>query len=285
LPQSPDPDTALPPRDIRKGRKFLILGTLWILAFSAIPDSLYYKDSNYTRILSMLGQVGFIFFIYARQYYQPDFRTLQAADKRAPVLFLRSFADDEKVNYQAADRSLFDFSLESRLANHFNHIGPFIAVGAPKDGLPHLGAVRAQLADNEWQGTVTSWMISSQYIVLVGGTTHWVCWELKKVLDLGQASKLILLFPQARKLRVKKDCEARVSVVRAACAGTIWEAALGGTLIAKRVRSLAFEPDGQVIVVTSRPRNRESFHLATLLAQQLILKRATQMNLAFGRAS
>lgn len=283
LSQAPYPESALPPRNPKVGRWLLIAGALWILAFSAIPDSIFYKSSNTVRTINMLGQVAFVFFIYARQFFQPDFGTVTAADKRAPVLFLRSFADDEKVNYQAADHSLFDFSLESRLAGHFNHYGPFIAVGAPKDKLPHLGAVRAQLSDDEWQGTVTGWMKAAGYIVLMAGTTHWVGWELKKVLDLGQASKLMVLFPQAtRRLRRKKDFEGRLGVVRGACAGTVWQAGLSVPLDARRIRSVVFDPAGQVTVVTSRPRNRESFHLAALLAQQFIDQRGHQLAVAVG---
>ena len=94
--------------------------------------------------------------------FQPSFETVMANDKRAPVVFLRSFADDEKLDYQRADSALFDFSLESRLANHFSSVRPFVAVAAPGDTMPHLGAARARLSDDEWQATVIGWIEAPQ---------------------------------------------------------------------------------------------------------------------------
>jgi len=50
--------------------------------------------------------------------------------------------DDEQLNYQRAESALFDFSLESRLAEHYSAIGPFIAVGKPGDELPTWRSAR-----------------------------------------------------------------------------------------------------------------------------------------------
>ena len=260
----------LPPADARKGILFLATGIVWLIGFNFIPNSFFLQSSAIARLMVPISQIGFVFLIYARHHFRPGFMTVTATDRRPPVLLLRSFVDDEKVNYQRADAALFDFSLESRLAGHFSAIGPFIAVGAPKDDNLHLGAVRATLSDEEWQGIVVRWIYDARLIVLMAGTTHWIGWELKKIVDAGRTNKLIVLFPPIKKLRRKKNAEQRLEMVRVAFAGTIWKPALDKLDRPSRIRSIVFEPSGSVVVVTSRPRNRESYHLAALIAQHLL---------------
>jgi hypothetical protein len=259
----------LPPANPRKGTLFGLLGVGWLLGFQLIPSSLL--PDNMQQQLWRLAQIGYYFLIYARHFFQPSFEVVMANDKRPPVVFLRSFADDEKVRYDKADSALFDFSLESRLAAHFTSVGPFIAVGAPGDKVPHLGAARASLSDDQWQGTVVDWMGRASLIVVMVGTTHWIAWELKKIVDLSLAEKLIVVFPQTKTPIWKRDVSSqRLEVVRQAFSGTPWEAGLVGVrdeVRPKRARSIIFRPNGRVLCVTSRPRNRESYHLAALISQ------------------
>ena len=194
------------------------------------------------------------------------------------MVFLRSFEDDEKLDYQRADRAWFDFSLESRLADQYGSLGPFIAVGKPGDKMPHLGAARASLSDAEWQGTVKDWMERSVLIILMIGRTHWIDWELRRVIELGYTEKVMILFPQVRRPKWTffswrtermQDAEERLIVIRKAFEGTPWESGLYWTDVVEPqdLRSLAFLPGGEVLVVTSSPRNRESYHLAALIAR------------------
>src|SRR5712664_3366740 len=59
-------------------------------------------------------------------------------------------------------------------------------------------------------------------------------------------------------------------MVRVAFAETIWEPALANVDRPSRIRSMIFAPSGNVVSVTSRPRNRESYHLAALIGQHLL---------------
>src|SRR5262249_41107579 len=136
--------------------------------------------------LQKVGLLGCFLLITARRYFQVSADSLLAVDKRKPILFLRSFADDEQVKFGDSDTSssyglpdrlpdvnstqdsnldrpedplavaarssrpigwkasktLLDFSLETRLSNHFTYFGPFIAVGSPKEPVPQIGAAR-----------------------------------------------------------------------------------------------------------------------------------------------
>jgi len=259
-----------------RGGLFFALGIMWMFGFLHVPLSVLSKFG--AKMQDHLRQVGFLFLIYARQYFQPSFETLTREDQRAPVLFLRSFADDEKVDYQRSDGALFDFSLESRLAGHFNSIGPFIAVRSPNDKWPHLGAIRAELSDEEWQTTVVDWMSESKLIILMAGISQWITWELKKVVTLGHAGKLIIVFPQIRRSFWNRlfstertaASEQRLTAVREAFVGTIWEEGLAAIQWPERLRSISFAPSGMVNVVVSKPRNRDSYHLAALVALHLI---------------
>jgi len=262
----------LPPAHPRRGFLFLAAGGGALLVFTAVPLEFLVKNHLAQSIDYVRGGI-FALLIYARQCFQPSFETLMAEDQRAPVLFLRSFADDEKLQYQSADRSLFDFSLESRLADHFQALGPFIAVGEPKDKAPHLGAARVQLSDEAWQGSVLGWIANSRLILIMAGGTHWIGWEMGKVIEMGAAERAIVLFPQTRwRLRKRKTTtpEQRLNVVQSAFTGTAWGTGLRELTEAAKIRSIIFEPGGRVTAVISKPKNRDSYHLAALIAHYLI---------------
>ena len=210
----------LKPSSPVKGYGLLAVGVLWLIALNLIPDDKLPKE--FVQQEYRFRQVGFFFLIYARHYLRPDFQTVVSSDQRPPVLFLRSFEDDEKLDYQHADKALFDFSLESRLADQYSSLGPFIAIGKPGDKTPHFGAARANLSDAEWQDTVKNWMKYSTLIILMIGRTHWVEWELRRIIEAGYTWKLMILFPQVRPPRWKlfwragrvRDAEDRLTVIR-----------------------------------------------------------------------
>jgi hypothetical protein len=264
----------LPAASPRKGILFALLGAAWLLVIELIPTDVF--PAAIRGQVWFIAQGGYVLLIYARQYFQPSFATVRAGDKRQPVLFLRSFADDEKLSYSKAASALFDFSLESRLAAHFNSVGPFIAVGAPGKHDPQIGAARLWLNEDQWQGTVLGWMGEAAIIVAMAGTTHWAVWELDKLVALEYAAKLIVIFPQAKTASVqRKDSGPRLMTVCQAFAGSPWEAelaALKNSVNPTSIRSLGFRAGGRIVCVTSRPRNRESYHLAALISHYMQLQ-------------
>jgi hypothetical protein len=154
---------------------------------------------------------GFILLLKARQYFQVSADSLLADDNRAPILFLRSFADDPDPRAFFARRDeptpyylrgfdsvarWIDFSIETRLANHFIYFGPFITVGSPRDSVPLPGAARVKLTQEAWQENVR--MDRSSLYFNVCGVTHWVMQELTQVLNAGVTAKLIVFFPRRR---------------------------------------------------------------------------------------
>jgi hypothetical protein len=258
-------------------RSRLLVGVSWLFAglvvvvicFMIPLTTLEGRPTVYARFLDQFRLFGFFLIVRARRYFQVSAESLLAVDKRAPVLFLRSFSDDEKQTYSTARRALLDFSLETRLANHFSRFGPFIAIGAPNETVPEPGAARIRLKDDEWQSRVLRWMGSASLIVMYGGKTHWVNWELRRVIESRAVSRLILMFPEIkgwRSSRRKADIAARVEHLREVFKDTPWNEELMEFNNFPGARAMLFRPDGSMDIVKSRSRSRDAYHLAALVA-------------------
>jgi hypothetical protein len=164
------------PINRRRATIFLVLG---VMIFAVIgPPQLY------SLIETPITLGGFLLLVKSREYFQISADSLLATDRRQPILFLRSFVDDPRMVVRATWDQLVkivDFSVETRLANHFMDFGPFIAVGSPLDKVPVPGAARVKLSDDQWQQWVTERMRACRIIVMYAGVTRWVGWELSEV--------------------------------------------------------------------------------------------------------
>ena len=219
--------------------------------------------------------IGFLLLLRMRRYFQIDADALLRIDKRWPILFLRSFQDEEKVTYSASNQSLFDYSLESRLSRHFAHFGPFVAVGSPDEALPVPGAARAIMSNADWQDNVGRWMRESQIILVYCGRTYSVNWEMATLARKGYLAKTIMLFPPrrgwgVRSRKVRDDLQARLALLKTAVQGTSWAAAASALEPAADIRAVVFNGDGTLAVVHSRREDREAFHLAVLVCHYLL---------------
>ena len=168
-------------------------------------------------------------------------------DPRPPVLYLRSFQDDlellgdsaglflqvgsgapstklEGARAQAFRRILQTGQgrLEESLAWDVRGIGPFVAIGAPTEALPQLGAARAYLSDDTWQSTVIRWVDLAGLIILAIGPTEWIRWELDTIVERDALSKLIILMPAGR----PEDRAARWQQVTSGLQQTRWGSSL-----------------------------------------------------------
>lgn len=212
----------------------LIAGWIIVMVGAALaPDYNYYGSENSVKYIS---RSSFLMLLFARSRFQPSVEKLLVVDKRQPVLFLRSFIDEAEPRFWLnPEASFVDYSLESRIAEHFFHSGPFIAVGDPKGKHIAFGATRAMLTDVEWQGKVIKWMDDASLIVMFAGITGWTNWELKTTIERGHAYKLILGFPELKSNWFAKDrrystqtnnANARLEAVKAAFIDTPWETAM-----------------------------------------------------------
>jgi hypothetical protein len=259
----------------RRGLFYAIAGGCILLAgtLTPAPSDTHYVSTFY-RLSQQLNLLAFFLIVRARRYFQISADSLLAVDKRAPILFLRSFTDDERVKYGNSQNALLDFSLETRLANHFSQFGPFIAIGSPQETIPQPGAARVILSDDEWQSRVLGWMESANLIVMYCGTTKWVNWELQKIVERGRSTSLILMIPEIKGWRASKrrqDIVNRVQQLREVFRNTEWNEELAGFDDFASVRAMLFRADGSMVMIRSRSRSRDSYHLAALIAHQQLL--------------
>ncbi len=126
-----------------------------------------------------------------------------AADARPPVLFLRSF-EEEQVPLTAARLPLllrgFDpgteyRTLEEMIVLNLTHVGPVVAVADPSRGEIPVGAARWRVKDEEWQQFVESKIRAAALIVIGVADTDGLRWEMQALKRMGALSKTIFICP------------------------------------------------------------------------------------------
>ena len=103
--------------------------------------------------------------------FRRSLTTVMTPAASAPVLYLRSFTDDE-----AAGRRYGKLTEEEQLAKALAWFGPLLAVGHPGERLPHVGAQRIYLADDVWQPRVTELMKTASLVVIRTGSSQGFRW-------------------------------------------------------------------------------------------------------------
>lgn len=264
--------------NLRKGLLYGLLGVAVLVGSAYGAHEGIFSSGNAgndARIFDAIDWVGFFLLVRMRRYVQIDAQALLRVDHRPPILFLRSFEDEEKLNYKQMGQALFDYSLETRLSRHFMHFGPFVAIGSPGEELPPLGAARIQLTDADWQSQVRRWMADAQAILMYCGNTYWVNWELAMLARRNRMNKVILLFPPrrgwtVRSKKVVEDIRKRLTGVKGALQDTPWSNAIASIEPERTLRALLFGADGTVIAIHCRSDKREAYHLAVLVAHHVL---------------
>lgn len=253
------------------------------LAIMASPDAPDGAQADNETAEAILGAGLFVLPLFGllldagRRLSQPSAARLLEDDNRAPVLLLRSFSDDAATisSRNALRRFLYlglygKVRLESAIADELARLGPFIAVGQPGERLPALGAARAYLDDADWQTQVIDWIGAARLIVMVGGTTPWVGWELSQVAAAGRLDRLLVLLPPTSDAA---EAEARWAVLRERLDGpdaSRW-AGLPAAPPAEGAIAVYSARRGGVRVLTSARPRQADYELAVRLAVTEIL--------------
>lgn len=160
--------------------------SLWVTPLSLL--GLWTVALGLAWLMVKLAQLG-------RRLQVPLASDVLARDARPPVLYLRSFRDDD-ATHQVFERWLLRInyrSEEEELAATFSDVGPLVAVGRPKEHLPHLGAARFYFRDDEWKERVAELMAKASVVVLRVGGSRGLIWELERALSTLPPQKLVLL--------------------------------------------------------------------------------------------
>jgi hypothetical protein len=250
-----------------------ILSLLTFMGFATEP----LRDSTVSKLAGDVGVFGLFTLPFwalllqlGRKLSRPDAATLLEADERAPIVLLRSFQDDEKKvkRRSVLARLLFwgfggRIRLEQAIAGELSRFGPFVAIGEPGERLPDLGAARAYFSDDEWQAAVLDWIGRARTIVIIGGMTRWVTWELQQVIASGKLDRLVLLLPPD----TPDGRAARWQLIAEALSGSHWRAALEGIDTAHAI-ALCQKPgtNEEIITFRSAAPRQVDFEIAIRLA-------------------
>lgn len=130
-------------------------------------------------------------------------------DGPPPVLYLRSFVDDEVTAETPTAYTLRGVQLprlsteEEHLARAIGDIGPFIAFANPHEPLPRLGAARVPAELDTWRSTVTDLMSRSQLVIIRVGFGDHLWWEIEASLKLVNHQRLVFLIPNDDRTLIK----------------------------------------------------------------------------------
>lgn len=136
----------------------------------------------------------------ARRHSAPTEDEARRADRRPPVLYLRSHRDDElPANvartpawlWWARNHDRFEQAVERTFAAR----GPVLALGLGVDSREATGAVKIYVPKEEWQPRVQAEMKSAGLIVWSAATTPGVWWELMEIEQGGYWSKTVIILP------------------------------------------------------------------------------------------
>jgi TM2 domain-containing membrane protein YozV len=122
-------------------------------------------------------------------------------DPRPPVVYLRSFHDDDQLmpgsglmhRLTASWQWTAAVTPEQELAMILNRAGPVIAIGKPGEELPELGAARLYVDDAGWQVKVTELLAQARLVVIRSGATASLRWELDQAAERVPRSRLLLV--------------------------------------------------------------------------------------------
>ena len=127
-------------------------------------------------------------------------------DGPAPVLFLRSFENDQfhfgsrpgRLLRQWLELWSFRRNLDEALVDEVARYGPVVALGRPGETRTPFGAARHYSTHDDWQRVITDTARHAHTIVIAAGDTPGVLWEYALLAREGMLHKTVLLFRPGR---------------------------------------------------------------------------------------
>lgn len=195
-----------------RGGMFLAFG---VAVFGLSVAALFYAKSiaviaegHVSLPWQMVGLIGFpiSFALLTRggRYFAVGAEAAMKADPRPPILYLRSFKDDDAaidLPKPLLTHDFFVFTPNPRAEEMLvglNDIGPLVAIGRPGEDLPETGAFRLYVSDAEWKAKVRELMERCRFVLLLGKTTTGgVHWEIGEATANLRPDQLLFFFPRS----------------------------------------------------------------------------------------
>lgn len=139
-----------------------------------------------------------------RRLLSRSLEEVQALDPRPPILFLRSFADDQvaltprRFDFKQwfLDETSRSMNLDYLILQEGTEVGPTVALGKPGDPAPPYGVARGYFEHNDWKKAVSNLCQQAKGIILVLDTTEGVAWEIELLLAQSYLPKTLVLLKQ-----------------------------------------------------------------------------------------
>jgi hypothetical protein len=256
----------------------------WLFLRSPVPNDLAVDEiQQFVGITVLVGMVllfaAVAMYLRARRWAALRTAEVRARDGRAPVLFLRSFGDDDlRVWAHASPRLALVERLLGRRTERFEVVlgwhlwrfGPVVAVGRPLEKLPPLGAAREYLDQEQWQKEVEKRIDQARAVVVVLGRTSGLLWELQAIERLGATDRMLIVVPPVDDSEAERRWGVLERMVRAEQVG--WQALPP----VARSRMLVGILDGgqRWSVMTGRPSDEYHYEIALEASVGLLAGRA-----------
>ena len=198
-----NPDPALARLDRRATFWTLVCGLSAVVAFTGnfLPDE--WLDIPAAGLFVFLATVWPAYRLRSRHALEKRRRELRPMTTetvhsidRAPVLYLRSFEDDQR-----GARIKGSLTEEEHLAKVLSQFGPFVAIGRPGEALPEAGATRVYVGDANWQSAVEELLGNANLVIVRTGRTMGLGWEVERAVRILRPQQLVLLVDNSRELR------------------------------------------------------------------------------------
>jgi hypothetical protein len=209
--------THLPPEYFGHGRRprkfasaaWFVLGSLMFLmmfisvvllrpAFAQVPLGWLVGGIAGALISLVLGIPAAKCLIHAKRLRAPSALEVLARDHRAPVVYFRPFTADTDASRTVGPTSWF--TEEEELAKMMNDIGPLVAIGAPAEAQPLLGAARMYVEDPKWHEAALDLARRARLVIMRIGSSPGFWWELEVVLKSIKPEQLVMLIPRNQAL-------------------------------------------------------------------------------------
>jgi hypothetical protein len=240
-------------------------GMFWSL-LDGLAQKKFYRLLNSVELIPAI-LIAWVAYLLVRAR-QKSAEHLLEYDERAPVLFLRSFKDDNrKVFVARKDPFHVKAGFGDALSDIFGRVGPFVGLGSKDEVIPKLGAARAYRDDAVWQPKINQWMKDARWIVCVLGSSHSLDWELSQIAKCNWLEKCIFMFPPELGGSSTKTKEAKSrawSRLQDAFANTDYDSVLADVKIEDVI--LVWVEGRQVFVVKASGQLFQEYELASRIA-------------------
>ena len=175
--------------------------------FKCTRDAL---DKSFAEFYMTIGLVlvcfvvGNVLLRVARKRIRLSANRLLDTDTRPPILFLRSFRDDQVVLRASPRRTWLGRvlalwqprqPLDHLLLEEGTARGPVVALGNPHDRFPPYGISRGYFDNKTWQQAVEDLARNAQAIVICLDDTEGIWWEVEHIGRNLHHGKTLFLFP------------------------------------------------------------------------------------------